>query len=220
MKRRGFTLIELLLALAIAVALAAVMYATISVAFRAKRIAETAVEPARTISVVSDLIGRDLENCVPPNANYPNAMAGPFEATQQGGGSGEMDTVDFYCVGDDGPNSTQPLSDGMRHIELAVDTTANPPTLVRYVWRNLLGTEDETPDQEILCSGVRSFSLQYYDGTQWQPDWDSTTVNNALPTAVQITLQMDDPTDPSKPAYQIQRTIQIACGVAQTTTTD
>jgi general secretion pathway protein J len=219
MTRRGFTLIELLLALAITVALAAVLYESISVAFRANRIAEAAVAPARTTSIVADLIGKDLENCVPQSANYPNAMAGPFQGEQQGSGAGEMDTLDFYCVGDDGAASVQPLSEGMRHIELAVDTNANPPTLVRRVWRNLLSADQENPDEEILCSGVRSFALQYFDGTQWQPDWDSTTLpaTSSLPTAVQVTLLIDNASDPTLPPQTIQRTIQLACGTPQTT---
>jgi len=215
-RTRGFTLIELLLAMAITVVLASALYVTMNIAFKAKRSAENAVAPARTTSIVSDLIVRDLENCVLPTAN--GVLMGAFTGTQQGGGSGELDTVDFYCLGSDGINDDSPLSDGVRHVQLLVDTTSNPPVLIRRVWRNLLSSQDEVPQDEILCRGVRSFALQYFDGTQWQMDWDSTTVNNTLPTAVQVTLDMENPAKADAPPYRIVRTIPLACGVSQEST--
>jgi type II secretion system protein J len=213
----GFTLLELILALAIGVMLASALFVTLSIAFKAKRTAEAAVTPGRTTSIVADLIGRDLENCVVPNAT-DGALAGPFEGVQQGGGNGESDAVDFYCVGSDGMDNDSPTSDGIRHVELAIDSNANPPTLVRRVWRNLLSPQDNGPDtEEILCRNVKSFALAYFDGTDWQTDWDSTvtTVPNSLPTAVQITLVLNNSADPNLP-YQIERTIPISCGVVQT----
>jgi hypothetical protein len=63
---------------------------------------------------------------------------------------------------------------------------------VRRVIRNLLPPDGVTPapDEEVLCRGVWSFTVQYYTGTVWQPTWDSTEEDDTLPAAAQITLQI------------------------------
>ena len=71
--------------------------------------------------------------------------------------------------------------------------------------------EQPPPEEEILCRNVRSFEMKYYDGSAWQDDWDSTTLNNALPLAVSFTIQMDPPgsTDPLAKPITITRIIPI-----------
>ena len=64
--------------------------------------------------------------------------------------------------------------------------------LVRRVNRTLLAPLLETPVDQVLCRNVRSLSFQVYDGTQWVNAWDAGTQNNALPVAVQITLEITD----------------------------
>jgi type II secretion system protein J len=222
-KSHGFTLLELILALALVAMLAGTLYESMTVAFKAKSSAEAAVTPARTCAIVSDLIAQDLQSCLPPKSNptnNPNILAGPFEGTQQGGGGGEADDLQFYCVGSDSPDNDQQFAEGVRLVELTIDTSITPQALVRKVTRNLLSSTQETPDEEILCRGVQSFAVQYFDGSQWQTSWDSTQQNNTLPVAVQLTLQLSP--DPNAPAgtagYQITRTIPLACGVSVNST--
>ena len=86
---------------------------------------------------------------------------------------------------------------------------SNDRVLVRPTWNNLLDpnyqqqftqTEESAMnvDEEVLCRHVVALQLQYYDlnSTQsWLQTWDSTTATpvNTLPTAVQITLQLQSP---------------------------
>ena len=70
--------------------------------------------------------------------------------------------------------------------------------LVRRVRRNLTAQNPPDVDEEIICRGVSSFKLEYFDGSQWQTTWDSTentdaNNNNALPAAVRVTLEMEAP---------------------------
>lgn len=64
--------------------------------------------------------------------------------------------------------------------------------------------ENEEQDQmsaaKIMAPEVRSISFRYYDGAQWQEEWDSTALN-LLPTAIEITLVLFTP----EPADQTQR---------------
>lgn len=56
--------------------------------------------------------------------------------------------------------------------------------------------ENEEQDQmsaaKIMAPEVRSISFRYYDGAQWQEEWDSTALN-LLPNAIEITLVLFTP---------------------------
>jgi hypothetical protein len=71
-------------------------------------------------------------------------------------------------------------------------------------------------DEEVLCRNVRAFSLRYFDGYTWQESWDSTTLDNALPLAVAMTLELDDPANPAPagmkvPGRAVTRVFPLAC---------
>src|SRR5205814_1834781 len=214
-KSRGFTLLELMLAMALMAIVSISLYASMHVAWRAKRSAEAAVQPVRSGAIAADLVCHDLESVPPPTG----ILAGPFLGTQQSGtfpGS-ELDVLDFYTIGEDATpaQQTQLLQEGMRHVELAVRTDVDPPVLVRRITKNLLALTQEDPEEEVLCRGVRSLTIRYFDGSNWAEDWDSTQENNVLPQAVELTLELQ--ADPSLPASQqqatslITRTIPLAC---------
>jgi type II secretion system protein J len=63
--------------------------------------------------------------------------------------------------------------------------------LIRAVTRNLLPvTQLPQPDEKhALLSGVQNLTFLYYDGTTWQPQWDTTQQTN-LPTAIKVQIQM------------------------------
>jgi len=220
-RTRGFTLLELMLAMTLVAIVSLSLYASLRVAFKAKQSAEAAVAPVRGGAIAADLVCKDLESVPPPTG----ILAGPFIGTSQAGaGAGsELDVLDFYSVGEDATPAQQtlPMQEGMRHIELSVRTDVDPPVLVRRITRNLLSTTNDDTEEEVLCRGVRSLAIRYFDGTNWYDDWDSTTADNTLPVAVQITLEIQ--ADPSLPASQAQnqstsrvtRTIPLACGRSQ-----
>jgi hypothetical protein len=81
------------------------------------------------------------------------------------------------------------------------------------VTRNLLASAQIQPEDEILCRGVRSFALQYFDGSYWQTEWDSTAVGDVLPLAVQIQLELEPAAGPDSDGLpnRIVRIIPLAC---------
>jgi type II secretion system protein J len=228
--QRAFTLIELVLAMALVSMLAASLYASMHIAYQAKRTAERAVAPVRSAAIAADLLSQDLQCALPPTG----VLAGPFTGSASDGGSlpggGEADVLDFYCVGEDCPpnQQTQPMQEGIRHVELAVRTDVDPPVLVRRIDRNLLASQQQDPEEEILCRGVRLFQVRYYDGTTWYDEWDSTANNDSLPVAVQISLELQmDPAQSgsqqqdsgSGSVYRVTRVIQMSCVTPDTTDT-
>lgn len=193
--RRAFSLIELTLAMAMVAMLALSLYSAFRVVTNARRSATAAVERTRALAIASDILRQDFESVPQPTGVF----AGPFIGTHQTGAGGDNDTIEFYAFGSDPvpadapPDEQQPLAEGIRRVELYVDSSAGSPVLVRRITRNLLPSSEALGEDEIICRDVRGFSARYFDGSFWQDSWDSTTVGDVLPTAVSITLELEDP---------------------------
>ena len=98
------------------------------------------------------------------------------------------------------------------------DTTGTLFVLQRSIITNLLALEAPTPVVDNLCDHVLALNFQYFDGTSWWTTWDSTQQGNTLPTAVEVTLQLQPPVvgqpDPNNPPapYQVVRVFEPPCG--------
>jgi len=217
-RRSGFTLMELSLAMGMMAMLALTLYMSLAIALRARDSAAASVGPVRAATVAADLVRQDLESVLPPSGNLAGPFIGYMDSSLPGGRS---DNVEYYCVGNDAARIVDsPLAEGIRKVDLLVRTDVNPPVLVRQVYRNLLAQAEMPPEEEVLCRNVKSFSLRYFDGTLWQDQWDSTTMGDVLPTAVEMTLDIDYPQKPGQPAtpYRVVRVIPLACAKPATTT--
>jgi prepilin-type N-terminal cleavage/methylation domain-containing protein len=241
---RGFTLLELILALAMVSVLTLTLYTALMVTVRAKERAYAAVAPVRTTMLAADIVRQDLESVLP----CKQLLAGPFIGTSQNG----ADVLDFYCLGSDvgwhapptdqqtqqqpgrgggmgqglglglAPVTDAPWSDGPRHVVLELRTDLQPPSLVRSVTRNLLAPTQPEPEEEVLVRNVKSFTLRYFDGSVWQDNWDSTTLGDILPVAVEMTLEtVTEDEKPGQPAttYKVTRVFPLACAEPPTDTT-
>ena len=238
--RRAFTLLEMILSIAMVAMLSGALYMSLNVAFKARDSAHAAVTPMRQATVAMDLIRQDLES-VPPPAPAPAdadttttltlSLHGPFYGALNAVGTGGTPTslMDFHSLGRDTvlPPAAQavpnPFSEGVRRVEFAVRTDLQPqgpPVLVRRVTRNLLAQTQQEPEEEVLCRGVRGFYVRYYDGVDWLEQWDSTTMGDVLPMAVEITLEMDkSPGQSQSPwltasqsePYRITRVFPLPC---------
>jgi general secretion pathway protein J len=201
--------------------LALTLYTSLRVAIQARRSATSAVAPVRAATIAMDLVCNDLQAVLQPKGNY----AGPFTGTRQTGTGTDADTLDFFSIGRDGDPAAldKPWSEGIREVTLLLNTDVTPPNLIRRVTRNLQPKAQTDPDEEILCRGVRSLSIRYYDGTDWQEEWDSTSLGDILPVAVAITIELSDANttanQPPNPANRITRIIPLACAPPATSTT-
>jgi prepilin-type N-terminal cleavage/methylation domain-containing protein len=143
-------------------------------------------------------------------------LAGPFEGTQaQGAGGMETDDLVLFTTAD-----ATPHVDGNGEIKMVELTVEQPQgssdeCLVRRVTSNLTQEEPAKPDEEILCRGVTGFSLQYFDGSEWNPTWDSTQEDNTIPAAVQVTLNISRPYNNGQPHTLVfTRVFPISCSNA------
>lgn len=187
----GFTLIELLIAMTVVSVVALTLAAALHIAFSARDASERAVDAGRSSDLVMDYLGDDLQCAMPPLGLF----AGTFEGTNaQDSRGNEADDLVFYSTASSPAHPTGANGE-IKQIEL---TMYQPPgstdhVLVRRTLNNLLNPNQEIPDEEILCRHVHDFTLQYFDGNEWQEVWDSTQNDNMLPLAVQVSLTLESP---------------------------
>jgi len=193
--------------------LAGSLYATLHIAFRARRTAAEAVEQARKAELAVELIRADLESAVVPK----DILAGPFYGEDAVDAVGRpSDTLTLHCTAD-GAQETEGTGD-VRMVQFACKPADDGPGLVllRRLTLNLLTTRVPEPTEEVLCRDVRSFNLRYFDGTDWQDAWDSAAQDNALPLAVEVALELlgDQPQDAPRTdqgGYWVWRVFRLPC---------
>ncbi len=95
--------------------------------------------------------------------------------------------MSFYCCNYH-PKEDEKAS-GLVKIDYAVekdDLHESGFVLERKITTNLLSSKTAETKDEVVCRGISSFNVQYYDGYNWVDSWDSTTQDNQLPQAVQV----------------------------------
>ncbi len=195
---RGFTLLELLIATAVA---AIVLLAINTTFFGALRLHNTTHEKIdfdlvqqRALSIVR----RDLAGLMLPTGGNGTVLAGPLQTTEFSSSpndpAGDRVSADFYTNSGkiDGWNPYSEVQKIAYFLAPATDGS-NGKSLVRAITRNLLPVQEVGPDdQQVILSGVASAEIEFYDGFDWVPDWDS-TVTSTLPTAIKFRLVMARP---------------------------
>jgi prepilin-type N-terminal cleavage/methylation domain-containing protein len=218
---RAFTLLEVILAMGIMAVLAVSLFTALSVAFKAKRGAEASLDAIREGEAAMELIRAEFESALPPRGFLADAFTG---RAWVGANGGRDDDVTFFSTGPTPPsahaiNPVAPLPSDIKQVDLVVLTLegTGERVLTRRVLGNLLAPTgvELVPDDEVLVRNVSSFQLRYYDGYLWTNDWDSTLNYDALPVAVEITLELDPPESRTRAGdyrpLRFSRVVHIPC---------
>jgi type II secretion system protein J len=187
--RRGFTLVELMLAILILAIMMSIIYglvvSTVSAARRVEEItASSEIGPAILTRVRSDLQAA----FIPKDGEF-------FVGSKRPGGGADRDRIDFIS-GEMAYGSDIEGEDARFHsineVGYQVLENRKDPN-VGVLYRR----EDYFIDAEPLKGGrltevydrVRSFSLRYYDGEAWRPDWNN-KAQKGLPKAVEVEVKI------------------------------
>lgn len=174
--------------------LAGGLYATLSAAFKARRNSNDEIGTFRRAELAADFVCTELRSAVVPNG----ILAGTFMGTDGTSITGrESDTVSFYRTAD---ATDQDVCQGdIMMVELACEPSSRGTgmDLVRRVRRNLLAPTFYDMPGEVLCRDVLAMNIRYFDGMSWLDSWDSTTVENSLPLAVEVSLTIASDEPPS-----------------------
>lgn len=188
----GFTLLEVLLAVAVFAVVLVAMHSVFHGALRLRNRTTASLEEAVPLQQALAVIQRDLANLASPGGT----LTGPFQTAPTGTTATLLGRVapDFYTtVGV--LRDTDPWPEIQRvTYRLASPTNDHPGLeLFRSVTRNLLAVVEETPEDQFLLGGVETVTFQYYDGTTWRYDWDSTgemtaDLTSGLPRAIKVEI--------------------------------
>jgi len=187
---QGFTLLEVVLSLAV---VAVVLTAISAVFFGALRLHNRTVERfARAVPVEQaiTIIRRDLQGIVPPGG----LLAGELQSNPTTNvvltTSGTRVSPDFTTASGQ-INEQTPYSEVQRVTFLLQPSTNQTAgfDLVRNVSRDLLPVNQAEAEPQFLLSGVQQVVFQYFDGSTWQSQWDSTVTSN-LPVAIRMQILM------------------------------
>lgn len=190
------------------------LYAALSIAFRARDSARAQTEVVGQAMISLDVLEQDFRNAIRPEGT----LTAPFFGSMQSTGTGATATVSFCTMGRDGrpfddAGNVNPFFDGPRWVELSAVSTGQGLTLVRRIRRNLLTETAFEVEEEPLVTGVASFEVGYFDGYAWLDEWEPEAMDNVMPFAVEVILELEAPapTDPSR-NYRLRQVIPLPCG--------
>jgi hypothetical protein len=182
----------------------------------------------RKAELALELLGEDIRCAVVPSG----VLAGPFVGLDGLDDRGhDADSLVFYCT-TSSPEPAEGIGD-IKKIELACEPSDDGTTqvLVRLITTNLQAPRTVEPVVEVLGRGIFGFNVRYFNGSDWEDNWDSTTVDNTLPCAIEVTLQLDDArqSDPARQGgavaspgiggYRISKVFLVPCSAVPPDTT-
>jgi type II secretion system protein J len=187
----AFTLLEMLLAISIMSMILVAIHGVFFTALHLRNATIEAVEGSQPVEEALGIIQNDLANLA---ASTNGVIIGPLQTTSTSNSLPNQIGPDFYTSGGE--------LDGMVPWGCIqkVDYLLAAPTngvrgpgrdLIRAITRNLLPiNQPPQPDeQHAILSGVQTLTFLYYDGSQWDPIWDTTQQTN-LPQAVKVQIRM------------------------------
>jgi prepilin-type N-terminal cleavage/methylation domain-containing protein len=189
----AFTLIELILAISIMAIILAAINGMFFTALHLRNAAVNSLEASLPVEQALDVIQHDLAN-LQCSTNTNSVFLPPLITANPTNAQPNQVGPDFYTSGGE--------LDGMTPwgCMQKVDYILAAPTngyrgpgrdLIRAVTRNLLPLSQPIPPDEkhTLLSGLQSLNFLYYDGTQWDQNWDTTQQTN-LPQAIKVQIHM------------------------------
>ncbi len=185
----AFTLLEVLLAVMIsAVVLAAANAVFFGALHMRLHMAEVTSQTLPTDLAVAT-IKRDLLGIVPPGD-----LAGPMGSDSSAVGMTQPAALEIFTTSgairsDESWGEVQRIDYSLQD---PTNRTGSPGRdLIRGVTRNLLASNPDAPDQQLLLSGVDTLQFSYYDGTNWNDSWSQSLSN--IPTAIKVSIEFAAP---------------------------
>ncbi len=179
--KKGFTLIEIMVASIIGALIAVIAVGTLrAVSISSEKINHN-IDKTAELRFISKTIADDLKN-IYRDRNFKNML---FTGTIEMGPQGEFTSLKFYTVSRSKARWSEPEGD-VYEVEYYTMQTEQANRLMRRIWPN--PDKENEPGGLLTAIGndVEIFSLRFFDGSQWQDEWDEQ--RNNLPDLVEIII--------------------------------
>jgi type II secretion system protein J len=181
----AFTLIEVLAALVIAGVLFTALLSALRGVLGLRERADAEATSDIVVQQCLRALDADVTCAVPPGGGLATVFLG--EMTEEK--DIRRDRLEF-CTATNSPRVGVFGGDIVKVVYEVVDSEDdNGWELVRAVYRNLLSTSTEEPEESVLLRSVRSLELSYFDGASWVASWDASLQDNAIPEAVRVRIE-------------------------------
>jgi type II secretory pathway pseudopilin PulG len=191
-RRAAFTLLELTVAAMMFAIIMAALGGVFFSTMKLRKRTDDALKDTHQLQQALAIIKSDLRSATLPGGVLSTNMSTSFELTASGGSQFEFHTATGLL------NSFEPWIDIQRVTyflrQPAAATRTNGMDLIRGTTRNLLATVQEDFNEQILYHDVDQMAFEFWDGTAWISDWDSTTQTEselaAAPEAIRLSLEL------------------------------
>lgn len=216
-RREGFTLLELLVATAVGAIVLLVINATFFGALRLHNTTHERVDRDLVLQRTINIVRQDIAGLLYPGGALTGQLQSLPDNPITQDAPGERISPDFYTTtGRIDGWSTFSEAQVVAYYLKPDPNGNNTKSLVRVVTRNLLPVQNAVSEEQTLLTGLQDASVAFYDGTNWDDTWDSTTTP-PLPAAIKFRLT-SAPVNPGEPASAPVEVV-VALRVANPTTT-
>ncbi len=187
-RSKGFTLIEVLIAVGLLSILTAALYGSYFGVIRGRDRASSGMESRRELSSTLDQIRREVASLIPVTTGTISDQLKPRLIVED---------RDYFGL----PSSTLTLTtqvpstgylrkeSGVVTVTYQIEEKGGRRILTRQE-RDIFSEEKTVPSFPQM-EQISSFLVECYDGSKWIKTWN-TTVNGRRPTAVRVTVQVED----------------------------
>lgn len=181
----GFTLIELIVALAVFSVLAVMAYSGLQSVLDSRAKTEEHAKRLEALQTLFLWVGKDVEQAMPRAVRDPygeNIAALKGESIQEF-------KLELTHAGWSNPFPTEKRQ--RSHLQ-RVAYGLREKQLIRKYWFDLDREYESATFETVLVEGVAALDFRYVDrNRQWQTQWPTLSDPEALPQAVEVTVEMD-----------------------------
>ncbi len=205
-KSAGFTLLELLISMSMAVVLAG----AIAFAFSDAMKLQESNQQRETVHDQTGAMEHELTEAIEGAMLSSSATDQTcfFRGTNDAGGSDlgcdrltisstypgvpirSLDSTDTYL---DQQSNYGPVG-GLTEMSFGINAVGSPPSGQSGLFERIEHPSDTDPTQggyeTLLDPDVTQMGFQFWDGTEWDSEWDTTTGTRRLPQAVQVSYRL------------------------------
>lgn len=185
---KGFTLLEILLAIALSGILLSSIYGIFTAAARVREQVDSQSSALHLGRVLSERLSRELLGL---------SLTEPADAAALAGGTNSRGEAYLELV----THSRSGFRSGTRRVRYRLGPDQDNRIVLWRAEKDLYLRREGI--EERLAQRISELRFEFYDGTQWRPQWNSSTDGRPVLVRVLMTLQEDDQLPPLASVFEL-----------------